>query len=489
MEKIFRIMLLMICFPVFTQAQINRTEAPGPGPAPEIRIGTPASFTTANGIRVFVVSNHTIPKVTVSLILKKDPVREGKKAGYVSMAGDMMRRGTTTKSKTALDEEIDFLGGSIDTYSEGASASGLAGNFDKIFSILSDIILHPQFSDSELTKVKKQTLSALKSAKDNPGTISRNVMGVVNYGKDFPYGEVVTDTTVNNISSGDLKDYYNTYWKPNVAYMAFVGDITKAHAEELMTKYLGNWTTGDVPAHHYSVPQRPGETIITVVDRPSAVQTNITITAPVVLTPGDMDNFPVSVMNQVLGGGVTGWLFQDLREKHGYTYGAYSSISNDPIVGSFSASAAVRTAVTDSALMRFIYEMNRIRNEKVEEIKLDSIKNQMSGNFALSLERPSQIAQFALNLARYNMPADYYKNYLKSIAAVTPDDIEHVAQRYITPEQVNIVLVGNSKVFAAQLSPFGKVRYVDIYGNPVAAPESGEVPSAGNKRAQQTGGK
>ncbi|TAN19986.1 MAG: insulinase family protein, partial [Chitinophagaceae bacterium] len=208
----------------------------------------------------------------------------------------------------------------------------------------------------------------------------------------------------------------------------------------------------------------------TIVDRPSAVQTNITITAPVVLTPGDMDNFPVSVMNQILGGGVTGWLFQDLREKHGYTYGAYSSISNDPIVGSFSASAAVRTAVTDSALMRFIYELNRIRNEKVAEIKLDSVKNQLSGNFALSLERPSQIAQFALNLARYNMPADYYKNYLKSIAAVTPDDIERAAQKYITPEQVNIVLVGNAKEFAPYLSPFGKVRYVDIYGNPVAAP-------------------
>ncbi|MGH2644122.1 MAG: M16 family metallopeptidase, partial [Chitinophagaceae bacterium] len=167
-----------------------------------------------------------------------------------------------------------------------------------------------------------------------------------------------------------------------------------------------------------------------------------------------------------------------MREKHGYTYGAYSSVSNDPVVSNFSASAAVRTTVTDSSLMRFMYELNRIRDEKVDEKKLNSVKNQMSGNFALSLERPARIAQFALNIARYNMPNDYYKNYLKSIAAVTPEDVQRVAQKYITPEQPHIVLVGNSKEFAGQLQQFGSVQYVDMYGNSVAAPERKEIPAA-----------
>lgn len=476
MKKIFCSLLLLILFLGVSQAQINRAVAPQAGPAPQINIGTPASFTTSNGMKVFVVPNHTIPKITVSLVLKHDPVVEGNKAGYISMEGEMMRRGTDTKTKEQLDEEIAFLGGSLGTSSNGAYASALTHNFDQVFAIMSDVILHPNFPETELDKVKKQALSSLKAAKDDPLAISGNVKGVVNYGKDFPYGEVETESTVNNISVEDLKNYYDTYWRPNISYMAFVGDISEEKAKELVNRYLGEWQKGQVPSHHYTPPQKPENTMITVVDRPAAVQTNIDITAPIELKPGAPDNIPVSVMNQILGGGSAGRLFQDLREKHGYTYGAYSSVNNDPEIGNWSASAAVRTLVTDSALMRFMYELNRIRDEKVDEAKLDSVKNEMSGHFALSLENPSRIADFALNIARYNLPADYYKNYLKNLASITPADVQEVAQKYITPQQANIVLVGNSKEFAGQLGQFGKVQYADMFGNPVAAPADKEVP-------------
>jgi predicted Zn-dependent peptidase len=477
MKNIFCTIFSLICVINLSYAQIDRSHAPLPGPAPQINIGSAATFTTANGIKVFIVENHTVPKVTVSLVLKKDPIMEKNKAGYVSMEGEMMRRGTATQSKARLDESIDFLGGSVHTFSGGASAAALTHNFDQLFSIFSDVILHPSFPDSELVKVKKQTLSALEAAKDNPEDILENVTSVVNYGKDHPYGEVETDSTIKNITREDLKKYYDTYWKPNISYMAFVGDITPAHAEELVKKYLGSWKEGEVPTATYPVPQKPEKTVVTLVNRPASVQTNIDITMPVVLKPGDEDNFPVLVMNQILGGGSSGWLFQDLREKHGFTYGAYSSISNDPIIGNFSASAAVRTAVTDSAIERFMYELNRIRDEKVDEAKLDSAKNQISGNFALALENPSLIARFALNIARYNMPKDYYKNYLKSIAAVTADDVQRAAEKYITPAQINIVLVGNAKEFAGQLDQFGTVRYADIYGNPVPAPVTKAIPA------------
>jgi predicted Zn-dependent peptidase len=477
MKKICYIIIIFICTGHLAQAQVDRSEAPKPGPAPAINIGSPATFTTANGIKVFVVENHTVPKVTVSLILDRDPVLEKDKAGYVEMEGQLMRRGTATMSKSQLDEAIDFLGGYVRTGSASASASALTHNFEKLFAIYSDIILHPAFPDSELAKIKNQTLSGLEASKDDPDAITSNVTAVVNFGKDFPYGEVETDTTVNNITLEDIKNYYNTYWKPNIGYMAFVGDITTEHARALVNKYLGSWQKGKVPEADYTVPPGPEKTSVIVVNRPAAVQTNINITSPVVLKPGVPDNFPVGVMNQILGGGSAGWLFQDLREKHGYTYGAYSRIGSDPLVSSFSASAAVRTAVTDSALMRFMYELKRIRDDKVDQAKLDSVKNQISGDFALSLESPSRIAQFAINIARYNMPADYYKNYLKSIAAVTAGDVQKVAQQYVSPDRANIVLVGNAKEFAGKLSPFGPVRYVDIYGNPVEAPASRSVPA------------
>lgn len=477
MKKIYFAFCILAVAGRTAMAQVDRSQAPLPGPAPKIHIGTADSFRTANGIRVFVVENHEVPKVTVSLILKRDPILEKEKAGYVEMAGEMMRRGTATRTKAQLDEAVDFLGGSLGTSSTGASASALTRNFDKLFSLFSDVVLHPAFRDSELVKLKKQTVSALDAQKDDPAAIAGNVASVVNYGKDHPYGEIETDSTVGRITGADLAGYYHTYWKPNIAFMAFVGDITPAHARELVSKYLGTWKPGAVPAHQYTVPQAPDSVLITVVDRPSAVQTNINVTDPILLKPGDPENFPVKVMNHILGGSSSGWLFQDLREKHGFTYGAYSSISDDPLVGSFSASAAVRTPVTDSAIGQFLYELNRIREKTIDAATLDSARNEISGNFALALENPTLIARFALNIARYGMPADYYQNYLKSIAGVTAADITAAARRYVTPARANIVLVGDARGFADSLGRFGKVRYTDMYGNPVPAPVHKSVPA------------
>ncbi len=476
MKYFISLLTLLLSFTAYGQLQIDRSHAPAPGPAPEINIGTPASFTTDNGIKVFVVESHKVPRVTVSLILKKDPIMENDKVGYIGMSGSMMRRGTQTKSKAELDKAIDFLGGSVSTSSGGASASSLSKNFDQLFALFSDVILHPAFRDSELVKVKTRALSSLEAEKDDPGSIMHNVVKVVNYGKSHPYGEIETPETVKNITVNDLKSYYATFWKPNIAYMAFVGDISTEHAKELVDKYLGAWKDGPVPDAKYAQPQKPQQTTIYIANRPSAVQTNIDITTPIELKPGASDYFAVRLMDQVLGGGVSGWLFQDLREKYGFTYGAYSSVNSDPLVGSFSASAAVRTAVTDSALQRFMFQLNRIRNDEVDAAKLDSAKNVISGHFALSLERPSRIAQFALNIARYDMPKDYYKNYLKSIDSVTAGEIQEVAREYITPEHANVVLVGNAKMFADSLDKYGRIQYVDIYGNPVEAPVNKSAP-------------
>ncbi len=495
MKYILSIFALIFTFPSIGQTPINRSEAPKAGPAPQINIGTPKSFTTANGIEVFVVENHQIPKVSVSLVLKKKPILQNQKVGYVSMSGSMMRRGTATKTKAELDEAIDFLGGHISTSSGGANASSLTKNFDKIFDLYSDVILHPAFRDSELIKVKKRTLSALESDEDDPNAILNNVVDVSNYGKDHPYGEVESPKTVKNIQIGDLKNYYQTYWKPNIAYMAFVGDITVKHAKKLVNKYLGDWKKGTVPNHEYPQPKKPQQSTIYIANRPSAVQTNIEITDPIDLKPGAKDYLAARLMNQILGGGTSGRLFQDLREKYGFTYGAYSSISYDPLVASFSASAAVRTAVTDSSLGRFMYQLNKIRDDKVSQTKLDSAKNILSGNFALSLERPSTIARFALNIARYNMPKDYYKNYLKNLSDITTNEVQMAAKKYVTPKQLNIALVGNSKDFIHSLQKYGKIQFVDIYGHPVKAPSEKKIPkgvtakSVLSKYIQAIGGK
>ena len=232
-------------------AQLDRTIKPEPGPAPEIQLGDVESFSLSNGMKVFVVENHKLPRVSFSMVLDNDPILEKENAGYVSMAGQLMRNGTTTKTKAELDEAVDFIGGSLSTSASGAYASSLKKYADKILALMADVTLHPSFPESELEKLKKQTISALAANKDDASAIASDVSQVLRYGKNHPYGEITTEETVSNIDLAEIKQYYNTYFKPNNAYMAVVGDITKKEAESLVKKYFGDWKKGDVPTAEY----------------------------------------------------------------------------------------------------------------------------------------------------------------------------------------------------------------------------------------------
>lgn len=470
MKKIFIQLWIVLLAGYEANAQVDRTQAPKPGPAPQINIGEPDTFTLSNGLRVYVVENHQLPQVTASLLLKIDPVLENDKEGYVDMTGEILRRGTTTLTKAQLDEEIDYLGGYVNTDSKGASAFSLTKNFDRTFALMADVVLHPSFLPAELDKIKTQDLAGLAQQKDDPESILDNVSSVLLYGKDHPYGEVETEQTVSHIGIADLKQYYTDYWKPNVGYLALVGDLTKAEARQLVEKYFGGWKPAQVPTHEYAIPQRPAGTFVALVNRDASVQSNISITDPIQLKPGDMENFPASLMDDILGGGSTSHLFQDLREKHAYTYGAYSSLSNDPLSGSFSAGAAVRNAVTDSAIVRLVADLNDMRDHAVSDTELARFKSSLSGSFARSLESPDRIAEFARNIAYYHMPRDYYKDYLKNLDAVTAAQIEQAARDFIDPDHSYIILIGKASEIAPQITQFGEIRYYDIYGNQIAAP-------------------
>jgi predicted Zn-dependent peptidase len=341
---------------------------------------------------------------------------------------------------------------------------------------MADVLLNPTFPEDELEKVKTQTLSGLASAKNDPGSISENVANVLRYGKSHPYGEIVTEETVSNISSEDLKTYYYDNFNPNAGYLIIVGDIDAATAQAKMKAYFEQWEQGEVAKRTYSMPTAPQETSVAMVDRPGAVQSVITVTYPVELTPNSPDRIAASVANGILGGGgFSGRLMQNLREDKGFTYGARSSLSYDPLVGVFTASAQVRNEVTDSAIAEFIYEIDRLANEKVSPEDLQKIKNIMAGGFARSLERPQTVANFALNIARYNLPEDYYEKYLENLAAVTADDVMRVAKMYLNSNNANILVVGDKDAVAAKIAKYDGNKVVDFYdnyGNPVEAPQA-----------------
>jgi predicted Zn-dependent peptidase len=434
--------------------QAQQTTPPPPGPAPKIELGKYEHFTLKNGLKVYVVENHKQPVVSISLVLDRDPLLEGDKAGYVQAAGQMMRTGTTTRSKDQFDEQVDFIGADLGFSSTGFSASSLKKHLPALLNLTTDALLNPKFTQQELDKIKKQMKANLAQSKDDPDAIASRTRNLVLYGKDHPYGELMTEQTVDNITLQDVQNYYNTYFKPNIGYLAVVGDVTPKEMKKLLKKSLKKWKKGNVQEIKFDLPEQPGQTQVVIVDRPSAVQSSLMLTNPADLKPGAEDAVAASLMNNILGGGMDSRLFQNLRETHGYTYGAYSSINNDEILGRFNASANVRNAVTDSAITEFMNEMSKIRNERVSEEELRDAKAYLMGSFGRGLENPATVAVYAINTARYGLPEDYYANYLKKVEAVTAEDVQRVAQKYINPGKMYIVAVGNASEVADKLQPF-----------------------------------
>jgi zinc protease len=467
MKKLVSIVCaLTIISGVFAQT-LDRSKKPAAGAAPEIKLGKIETFTLENGMKVFVVENHKLPKVAYSLTLDVDPVLEGEMSGYISTTGELIGRGTANMTKQKIDEEIDFIGATLNTYSGGAYGSSLKKHQDKLLAIMSDVIMNADFKQDELDKIKKQTKSGIESEKDSPDAIAGNVKSVLLYGNKHPYGEITTEETVDNITLEKCKEYYTTYFRPNVAYMAVVGDITLEEAKKNVEKYFGTWKKGEVPTNKYRTPAAPAKTQVAFVHKEGSTQSVINITYPISMKHNSPDALKARIMNDILGGGMTGRLFMNLREGHGFTYGAYSRISANELVGNFNANAKVRNEVTDSSLVEFMAELNRIVKEKVTEEDLQSVKNKMTGTFAYTLQDPQTIARFAINTERYNLPADYYATYLKQIAAVTVDEIQAMAKKYIKPDNALILIVGDKAVAdkAASFSADKKVSFYDNEGN------------------------
>jgi predicted Zn-dependent peptidase len=447
-------------------AQVDRSKLPASGPAPEIKISEAETFTLANGLKVFVVKNNKLPRVSFTLVLERDPILEGDKAGLSTFIGEMMMGGTKNRTKDQLDQEIDFIGASLNASATSVSASSLKKHQGKVLDLMADVLFNPVFPQPELDKLKKQSLTGLATTKDDPNAISSRLSRAVLYGKNHPYGESQTEQTTKNITLEDVKAYYATYFKPNIAYLAIVGDMDKAEAQKVVNQYFGAWKKGTVPTAKYPMPVRAAKQAVALVDRSASVQSVINVTQPVAMKIGDADYISSRLLNQILGGGSASRLFMNLREDKGYTYGAYSSIGADKLVATISASASVRSEVTDSAVYEFVYEIKNLVENGVTQEELDKAKAELAGSFGRSLEQPGTVANFALNTVRYNLPKDYYATYLQKLNSYTVADINATAKRLIEPDKFIITTVGNGAEIKEKLAQFGEVMEYDIMGEP-----------------------
>lgn len=469
-----RIILLTVTLATafsFSIAQTDRSKPPQAAPARKIQLGEYQTYKMKNGLTVIVVENHELPTVSFTVQLAMEPVLEGSATGTGSFTGQLLRAGTTSRIKSRLDEEIDFIGASINTGQSGIYGSSLKKHQDKVLELMTDILYHPVFPEDEFNKLKKQTLSALALSSSDPNSIAGVVANVLRYGKDHPYGEPTTEQTVNTITLDGVRSFYSTYFKPDIAYLIMVGDLNFAEGKKLAEKYFSVWEPGRMEFRSFPATAQPAGNLVALVDKPGAVQSVVTITNTFILKPGDPDILPATLMNSILGGGsFSGRLMMNLREDKAYTYGASSNLSSDKLIGNFTAGAQVGTAVTDSAITEFLYEIRRMQNEQVPDADIRMNKDVMAGEFARALESPSTLASFAMNTIRYQLPMNYYATYLERLEKITAADIQSMAVKYLQPDKCVILVVGNKDKTAdklARFSPTGTVSFYDKYGNPL----------------------
>lgn len=452
-------------------AQIDRTKIPASGEAPKINIGSPKKFTLANGLQVLVVENNKLPRVSVTLDIDNPPFAKGDKKGVEGFVGGMLGTGSVNITKEKFDSEVDYLGANINFGSQSAFASSLSKYFPRVLELMADAALNPVFTKEEFDKQMQQTLDGIKSNENSVSAIAGRVDQLLTYGKNHPYGEFTSETTLKNITLDDVKNLYNKTFKPNNAYLVIIGDVQFKEVKKLVKKYFDGWQKGNLAFPSLPEVKNPEFTEINFINMPNAVQSEVAIINAVDLQMNNKDYYAALLANQILGGGGTGRLYKNLREDKGYTYGAYSGIGASRYASRFKASASVRNMVTDSAVVEAMKEINKLRYSKVTQEELDIAKAKYVGNFVRALESPATIAGYAISILQNNLPEDYYENYLKNINAVTLDDVQNAAIKYFRGDKARIVITGKGidVLKNLELTDY-PIKYFDKEGNPTEKP-------------------
>lgn len=478
-----KIVYIAAClFLTITMQAQDRTQ-PKSGPSPTVNIKKPQSFTLKNGLKVLVVENSKLPRVTYSLTLDNPPYAEGNKKGVSDLLSSLLGSGTEKISKDDFNEEVDFLGANINYSANGAYASGLSRYSKRILELMSDGVINPTFSQEEFDKAKAKIIEGIKADEKSVTSIARRVENILTYGKEHYNGEYTSEETLKNVSLADVKLNYNTYYVPGNAYLVIVGDVNFKTIKKEVEDLFGDWKKAIAPQLSYSDPLDVQYSRINFIDASNAVQSEVSLVNLSKLKMTDKDYFAAILANQILGGGGEGRLFLNLREKHGWTYGSYSSLSSGKYIGKFRSSASVRNTVTDSAVVEIFNELKRIRTELVSDEDLQNAKSKYIGNFVMQIEKPETVARYALNKETQNLPADFYENYIKNINAVTAQDIQNAAKKYFLDSNTRVVIVGKAADVLPGLERLSKdkklpIFYFDKFGNPTQKPEvKKEIPA------------
>ncbi len=475
MKKQFTYIAAAFLFSGMLSAQkIDLNAMPKAGPTPSINIAQPKTFQLKNGLTVMVVENNKLPRVNMSLSMDRQPYFEGDVTGVSEIMADQLGNGTTNLSKDEFNKKVDFLGANLGFSSGGASSNSLSKYFPEVLGLMADAVINPKFSADEIQKSKDRSIEGIKSEEKNASAIASRVSNALIYGKNTARGEFETIESVNKIQLADVQNVYKKYYAPDNAYLVIVGDVKFEKVKPMVEKAFSNWKKANTAFAPLDPASNVAKTEINVVDVPSAVQSVVSVGNINNLKMKDPNYFPATIANYILGGGGEARLFMNLREKNGFTYGAYSSMSASKYSPEFSAEASVRNEVTDKAVKEFMNEINGISTVKADE--LANAKAKLKGSFIMSLEQPATIARFAVSQKVNDLPADFYTNYLKSIDKVTAADVSGAVKNTVMPNQSRIFIAGKASEISEGLEKLGyPVKYYDTNANPVAKPVAQKV--------------
>lgn len=449
---------------------IDRSVAPQPGPPRPYHFPRVARRTLDNGLRLLVAENHNAPLVSVRTLVRSGADYDTPElAGLASLTAELLDEGAGTRDAVRLAEDLGLLGASLgsgaDWDASYISVDSLSRNFAESFAIFADVNRRPLLPQSSLERVQSERLMELLQQRDEPAAIAGKRFSNLIYGNGT-YGNTVTGNpeSVERITIDDVREFYATHYVPNHGTIVIAGDVDAGAALDTASRFFSDWPAAELPPRPQITPKTFESSRIYLIDRPTAVQSEIRV-GHIGIARSTADYFALSVMNALLGGVFNSRINLNLREKHGYTYGARSTFAFRRQAGPFVVSAPVRNEVTRESVTEVLSELRRIRTGDVETIELEDTKNYLMGSFPSTVQTSGDIAGRLLDMELYDLPMDYFDRYRENIGAVSKSDVEHVAEKYIDPENVIIVIVGNASQIREPLGTLGMpIHELDIEG-------------------------
>jgi zinc protease len=451
--------------------EIDRTTAPAPSEPRPYHFPHITRATLPNGLRVLVAENHNAPLVSMRALVRSGADHDtSHNAGLASITADVLDEGAGSRDAIRLAEDIGLLGAALGTGADWdasyVSMDVLARTAEPALEIFGDVTARATLPEDGLERVRAERLNEILQQRNEPGSIAGKRFASLLYGSGTYGNSVVGNAdSVAAITLDDVRRFYEQHYIPNNSAVVVSGDITPSRAIELVTATLGSWQRGTEVPRPQIAPRAIDASRIYVIDRPQAVQSEIRV-GHLGVARSTEDYFAISVMNALFGGVFNSRINLNLRERHGYTYGARSQFAFRRHAGPFVVAAPVRNEVTLESVSEMLSELRRIRTGDIEGIELDDVKSYLIGVFPASVQTASDIASRLVDMELYDLPEDYFDHYRENIAAVSKEDVERVAKKYLDPDRVLIVVVGNAKQIREPLGTLGMpVHELDIDGN------------------------